>query len=85
MANFARVGREEAMRETFTAFTKRKNLRATNKSTTDRLSNPLPATITTTGGGKSRFLDELAALHTDDLELCKDATMRGYLKNSVSK
>lgn len=35
----------------------------------DRQRNPMPATLTTTGGGKSFFLDELGALHPEDLDM----------------
>ena len=51
-----------------------------------RFNNPLAATLTTPGGGKSFFLDELAALHDDDLEkLCSDhQELKEILQNSVS-
>lgn len=32
----------------------------------------MAATLTTTGGGKSFYLDELAALRPEDLKLCED-------------
>lgn len=34
--------------------------------------NPLPATLATTGGGRSFFMDELAALRPEDLEMYGD-------------
>ena len=59
------------MRRTFAAFAARlyKRTRGTRH---DRQRNPLPATLTTTGGGKSFFLDECAALRPEDLEMCED-------------
>ena len=50
-----------------------------------RHNNPLIATLTTTGGGKSRNLDEVGALHAEDLRaLCADPQMREILLNSVA-
>ncbi len=50
----------------------------------ERLNNPLAATVATTGGGKSFFLDELGALRKEDLEMCDSLHMKEILNNSVS-
>lgn len=51
----------------------------------DRLNNPLAATLTTTGGGKSFFLDELGALREEDLKMfCAHPEMKKILLQSVS-
>jgi hypothetical protein len=77
------VGRDDSLRSAYAAFTQRKDLR-TKGLAHDRQRNHLPATITTTGGGKSFFLDELGALREEDLQLCEDLEMREILSNSVS-
>lgn len=51
----------------------------------DRLSNPLAPTMATTGGGNSFFLDELGALHEEDLEaFCVPPDIKEILLHSVS-
>jgi len=64
--------------------TERRIRRSTAKNPADRLENPLISTLTTTGGGKSFFLQELAALHPHDLKLCEDQETRDVLWNSVA-
>ena len=82
---FERVGRDEAMKEAYKVMATRLQERAWSKDECDRRTNPLAATLATPGGGKSFFLDELAALRHDDLEkLCSDQGMRKILQNSVS-
>lgn len=79
------MGRDEALQSAYDAMATRLENRAKNPLTeNDRQHNPLPATLTTTGGGKSFFLDELGALHEKDLALCKDENMRKVLQNSLS-
>jgi hypothetical protein len=79
------VGRNEAFQIANDAMATRLRNRAENpKTATDRQHNPLPATLTTTGGGNSFFLDELGALSEKDLAMCKDENMRKVLQNSVS-
>lgn len=52
------------------------------ENTHDQQQNPLPATLTTTGGGKSFFLDELGALRPEDLEMLDDlAEMEKIVSN----
>ncbi len=74
------------MKNTYSAIAERINERAQFPgSENNRLRNPLPATLTTTGGGKSRHLDEVGALLPGDLhDLCKDSKLREILCNSVS-
>ena len=81
-----RVARQGALKDAYGAMTTRLRLRSMKREegTHDRLSNPLPATWATTGGGKTRIVDEIAALDPDDLELCQDEDMRKILENSVS-
>ena len=80
------MGRDGAMREAYDVMATRLKNRMADKSTQkNRLSNPLAATLSTTGGGKSFFLDELGALRHGDLQnLCAHEGMREILKNSVS-
>ncbi len=80
------MGRDEAFEETFKAMATRLEERAKNKGLEgDRLNNPLPAILATTGGGKSFHLDELGALyHTDLDKFCSNPELRGILKGSVS-
>ncbi len=67
-ANFKRVGRNDAMRMAVAAFACRLYERSRGTGH-DRQRNPMAATLTTTGGGKSFYLDELAALRPEDLEM----------------
>lgn len=83
---FSRVGREDAIRDAYAAMASRLRQREQPrpKGRHARLSNPLPATWATTGGGKTFFLDELGALHPEDLALCQDEGMKTILQNTVS-
>ena len=79
------MGRDKALKAAYAGMATRLENRATMpKSTTDTKNNPLVATLCTTGGGKSFFLDELGALHKRDLNLCENLELRDILKNSVS-
>jgi hypothetical protein len=80
------VGRDAAFEGAYKAMATRLEKRTKNKGREgDRLNNPLPATLTTTGGGKSFFLDEFGALHDADLEnFCSNPEMKKILQNSVS-
>jgi hypothetical protein len=80
------VGRDEAFEEAYKAMATRLEKRARNKGREgDRLNNPLSATLTTTGGGKSFFLDELGTLREEDLEaFCVNSEMKEILLHSVS-
>lgn len=62
----------------------RAKARATHAEEAERRNNPLAATVATTGGGKSFFLDELGALHKTDLDMCVNPEMKQILNNSVS-
>jgi len=84
MAKFPRVGRDETLKFTYNVITTRMKQRAASSIKSDRLNNPLLATLATTGGGKSFFLDELSKLCPEDLAICEDETMRKILQNSVS-
>jgi hypothetical protein len=85
-ASFVRVARQDTLRDAYAAMTTRLHLRSIprKEESHDRLSNPLPAMWATTGGGKTRGIDELAALRPEDLELCQDEAMRKILENSVA-
>ncbi len=79
------MGRNEALQSVYAAMATRFENRAKNpKTEVDRQRNPLPATLATTGGGKSFFLDEVGALRPEDLELCGHEGMKKILQNSVS-
>lgn len=82
-AKFACVGRQDAFKEAYAAMAERLHLRAENPTMVkERQNNPLPATIATTGGGKSFFLDEIGSLREEDLQLCEDPAMRGILTHT---
>ncbi len=85
-ANFGRVGRNGAMENTYNAMAERINKREEKPEfKSNRESNPIIATVATTGGGKSRHLDEVGALLHDDLHmLCKDPRLRKILLDSVA-
>lgn len=80
------MGRDEAFRETFNAMAARLEERGKHKTSEgDRLNNPLPAILATTGGGKSFHFDEFGELSPADLdEFCSNSELREILKNSVS-
>lgn len=80
------MGRDEAFRDTFNAMAVRLEERAKHKTSEgDRLNNPLPAILATTGGGKSFHFDELGALaHADLDKYCSNSELRDILKSSVS-
>ncbi len=65
------MDRDDSMRRAVAAFACRLYER-TRGTPHDRQQNPLPVTLTTTGGGKSFFLDELAALQPGDLKMYED-------------
>jgi hypothetical protein len=84
-AGFKRLGRTDAFKSAYAAMAQRRQLRAKNLGNpADRLFNPLPATLATTGGGKSFFLTEIGELRPKDLLLCEDEEMREILQNSVA-
>lgn len=79
------MGCDETLGAAYKVMATRFEKRVKNKETKwDRLNNPLPATLTTTGGGKSFFLDEFGALNPADLNFCSNPDMREILQNSVS-
>lgn len=85
-ACFKRVDRDDALRATYAGMAKRLTLRAeAPMHSENRLKNPLVGTLTTTGGGKSFFLDELGALHPGDLhKLCENEELRNILEDSIA-
>lgn len=79
------MGRDEAFKEVYEVMATRLEQRMKNKGHEgNRRNNPLPVTLTTTGGGKSFFLDELGALNPADLEkFCSNQALKEILLNSV--
>ena len=62
------MGRDSAMRTAVAAFACRL-YQQTRGTGHDQQRNPMAAMLTTTGGGKSFFLDELAELRPEDLDM----------------
>jgi len=84
---FARQGLGETFRLTYSAFAqralRRRKAEAGNKS--DKYCNPLAALQSAPGGGKSFFLDELAARRKEDLDqYCEDDGLKETLSNSAA-
>ena len=77
------VARDHSLEQAYDGFTLRMKQREECKNITDRQCNPLVATQSAPGGGKSFFLDLLALKDNNDLtNYCKDLKMRSIMASS---
>ena len=76
VASFKRVGREEALKISYEYFVERHYLRTTARQAADKTINGVLVVMGSIGGGKSYFLDELAACRREDLKLMENLEKR---------